>query len=248
MGFGLIIIGDELLSGKRQDKHFAQVIRLLGARGLALDWCRVIGDEARLIVNTLRETMATDDAVFCCGGIGVTPDDLTRACAAEAAGVPLQRHPEAVQEIEARYGAGLSPARLRLAELPAGSTIIPNPFNGVPGFSLGRHHFLPGFPEMAWPMMEALLDGAYRHLHRPRPPVEHAMQVQAREGQLLALMEECVRRYPDCRLSSLPELDPERPRLELAVRGEEGRAGEALVFLQQGLAALGIAWRALPAR
>lgn len=248
MGFGLIIIGDELLSGKRQDRHFAQVISLLRARGLALDWCRIIGDEARLIVTTLRETMATDDVVFCCGGIGATPDDLTRACAAEAAGVPLQRHPEAVKEIEARYGAEAHPTRLLLAELPAGSTLIPNPYNRIPGFSLGRHHFLPGFPEMAWPMMSALLDGEYRHLHRVRPPLEYAMRVQAREGQLLTLMEECVRRYPDCRLSSLPELDPERPRLELAVRGDQAAAAEAFAFLKQGLASLKIDWEALPAR
>jgi molybdopterin-biosynthesis enzyme MoeA-like protein len=243
MGFGLIVIGDELLSGKRQDKHFAHVIQLLGERGLSLDWCRIIGDEARLIVATLRETMAADDVVFCCGGIGATPDDLTRACAAEAAGVTLQRHPEAVKEIEAQYGEAAYPTRIRLAELPAGSTIIPNPINRVPGFSLGRHHFLPGFPEMAWPMMRALLDGEYRSLHRARPPVDFGMTVYAREGQLLSLMEECVRRFPDCRLSSLPTLDPVRPQLELAVRGEEERAAAARAFLQQGLAALGVEWR-----
>jgi len=192
--------------------------------------------------------MATDDVVFCCGGIGATPDDLTRACAAEAAGVPLQRHAEAVMEIEGRYGADAYPARMLLAELPAGSTLIPNPVNRFPGFSIGRHHFLPGFPEMAWPMMSALLDGVYRDLQRAQPPVEYAMKVHAREGQLLALMQDCVRRFPDCSLSSLPEFATERPRLELAVRGEEQQAAEAFAFLQRSLADLGIEWRALPPR
>ena len=248
MGFGLIIIGDELLSGKRQDRHFAQLIRLLAERGLSLGWCRVIGDKAPLIVTTLRETMATDDVVFCCGGIGATPDDLTRACAAEAAGVTLQRHPEAVMEIEARYGVDADPGRMLLADLPAGSTIIPNPVNRFPGFTIGRHHFLPGFPEMAWPMMSALLDGMYRTLQRTQPPVEYAMKVHAREGQLLALMQDCVRRFPDCSPSSLPEFATERPRLELAVRGEAKKAAEAFTFLQRKLADLGFEWRALPAR
>lgn len=246
MRFGAVIIGDELLSGKRQDKHFAETIRILAERGMELGWCRIIGDDPPLIVETLRQTMASEDVVFCCGGIGATPDDHTRACAARAAGVALQAHPEAVREIEARFGDDAYPQRIRLAELPAGSDIIPNPYNRIPGFSLGRHHFLPGFPEMAWPMIAWVLDRCYGHLHRARPPIERGITVWAREGELLSLMEAFTRRYPHCRLSSLPELNPDQPRLELGVRGEETEVAAAMDYLQRELAKRGCKWQ--PAR
>ena len=87
MNFGLIIVGDEILSGKRQDKHLPKVIELLSARGLALSWARYIGDERPGITAALRDAFASGDAVFCCGGIGATPDDHTRQCAAAASGV-----------------------------------------------------------------------------------------------------------------------------------------------------------------
>jgi molybdopterin-biosynthesis enzyme MoeA-like protein len=243
MRFGTIIIGDELLSGKRQDKHFSRVIHVLAERGLELGWCRIIGDDPGLIVETLRQTMASDDMVFCFGGIGATPDDHTRACAAQAAGVALEPHAEAVKAIEARFGEAAYPQRIRLAELPVGSAVIPNPYNRIPGFSLSHHHFLPGFPEMAWPMMTWLLDRYYRHLHREQPPIERSMVVWAREGELLPLMQTFVENHPRCRLSSLPELNPDRPRLELGVRGEETDVRAAVGYLQHELTAQGITWQ-----
>jgi len=246
--FGLIVIGDEILSGKRRDKHFSQLIQMLAERGLELGWCRIIGDDPELITETLRQTMQCKDAVFCCGGIGATPDDYTRACAAEAARVSLHLHPEAVKEIEARYGEAVTPTRMRLAELPVGSTIIPNPINRIPGFSLGDHHFLPGFPEMAGPMMAWLLDHRYRDFHRSQPLVERGFRVWAKEGELLALMEDCVRRFPTCRLSSLPQLVGDPPSLELAVRGDIDDVSPAMDYLQEGLSALGCEWQELPAR
>ncbi len=242
MKTGLIVIGDEILSGKRQDRHFARTIELLRERGMELGWCRIVGDDPALIVATLRQTMASPDLVFSCGGIGATPDDHTRLCAARAAGVELARHPEAVAEMEARFGPGLSPARDLLAHLPAGSQIIPNPYNRVPGFSMGHHHFLPGFPEMAWPMMAWLLDHRYSHLHRAAPDSERILIVQAREGELLEMMEDFVARYPACRLSSLPELGRE-PVLELGVRGASAEVEAALHYWQAGLTARHIVWR-----
>ena len=243
MSFGAIIIGDELLSGKRQDRHFPQLVRVLAERGLELCWCRVIGDDPGLIIQTLRQTMAGDDVVFCFGGIGATPDDHTRACAAQAVGVTLALHAEAVKEIEARFGAGAYPQRIRLAELPVGSTIIPNPYNRIPGFSLGHHHFLPGFPEMAWPMMIGLLDQQYQRLQRAIPPIERSLVVWAREGTLLPLMQDFIQRHPSCRLSSLPELNMDRPRLELGVRGEKEDVAAAMDYLQHALAALNVEWQ-----
>src|SRR6478609_2469289 len=102
MGFGVIIIGDEILSGRRADKHLPKIIELLASRGLALDWAEYIGDDPERITATLARTFAADDVVFSTGGIGATPDDHTRQCAAQALGVPLALHPEAAELIRAR--------------------------------------------------------------------------------------------------------------------------------------------------
>ena len=95
MNIGLIIVGDEILSGRRQDKHLAKVIEILAARGLALAWARYLGDDRAAIADALRQAFASGDLVFSCGGIGATPDDHTRQSAAAALGRPLQLHPEA---------------------------------------------------------------------------------------------------------------------------------------------------------
>ena len=89
MGFGLIVVGDEILSGRRQDKHFSKVVELLGARGLQLAWAEFVGDEPSRLTATLQRSFAGEDIVFSCGGIGATPDDHTRQCAAAALDVPL---------------------------------------------------------------------------------------------------------------------------------------------------------------
>ena len=107
MNIGLIIIGDEILSGKRQDKHLAKVIELLGARGLALSWARYAGDDRAMITPVLRDAFASGDLVFSCGGIGATPDDHTRQCAAAALGVPLVLHPGARELISSACAMSL---------------------------------------------------------------------------------------------------------------------------------------------
>lgn len=244
--FGLIVIGDEILRGKRQDKHFAHAIDMLRTRGLDLAWCRIIGDVEERITRTLRETLANDDVVFCCGGLGNTPDDLTRPCAARAAGVELVRHPDAVAEIEGRFGAGAYPTRILMADVPQGSRIIPNPYNRVPGFSFDHHHFLPGFPQMAWPMMEWVMDTYYRELADPDPPREKRLRLTGiGEGDLLDLMQALVARYPGLGLSSLPELREGGPRLEFGLRARSPVLEPAWVELLQALAARGLVWEEL---
>ena len=241
--FGVFIIGDEILSGKRQDKHLARVIGALAGRGLALAWARYLGDERDRIAAALRETLATPDVVFSFGGIGATPDDHTRQAAAQAAGVPLELHPEAKAEIEARFGAEAYPRRIRMGEFPAGSLIVPNPFNRVPGFSLGNHHFLPGFPEMSWPMLEWLLDTRYGHLRRTEREVDEAILVrEAGESQLVDLMNVIVSRYPQLKLFSLPHLGPGQRHIELGVRGEAMAVARAMVEIRAGVAGSGFPW------
>lgn len=246
MQFGAVIIGDEIMSGKRQDRHMARAIEILKERGLQLSWCQYLGDDPDHITATLRGTFATDDTVFCFGGIGATPDDHTRQCAARAAGVELALHPEAEAEIRARFGSEVTPNRLRMGEFPAGSAIIPNPHNRIPGFSLGRHYFLPGFPEMAWPMMAWVLDANYRQFFEPGSIAESSIIVRgAGESQLIDLMNECQARFPRLKVFSLPRIGADR-YIELGVRGEPGQAAAAIADLKRGVSALGFGWSEAP--
>jgi molybdopterin-biosynthesis enzyme MoeA-like protein len=176
---GLIIIGDEILSGRRQDKHLTKAIELLNERGLALSWVRYVGDDPARITEDVRFALDSGDVVFSFGGIGATPDDHTRACAGAALGVPLALHPEARTLILDRCramaeseGIPFDPndadtqRRLDMGVFPQGARIIPNPYNQIPGFSLqGRVHFVPGFPVMAWPMVAWVLDQWHPELH-----------------------------------------------------------------------------------
>ncbi|MEO8486699.1 MAG: molybdopterin-binding protein [Betaproteobacteria bacterium] len=233
---GVVIVGDEILSGKRQDRHLAHAIGTLGARGLAIDWARYVGDDRGCLTALFRETLGSGALVFSFGGIGATPDDHTRQAAAAALGVPLERHPEAVAEIEARFGADAYPHRVLMAEFPAGAAIVPNPFNRIAAFSVRDHHFLPGFPQMAWPMMDWVLDTRYPALRRDKP-VERAIAVyDAGESQLLPLMDENVARFPRVKLFSLPAFLPDGGRrIELGVRGPREEADRALEHLVAGV-------------
>ncbi len=246
MNIGILIIGDEILSGKRKDGHFAHVVEALAKRGLELSWCRIVGDVPVRIVQNLRETYASGDLVFCFGGIGATPDDHTRQCAAEAADVPMQRHPDAVREIEAQFGPDAYPRRILMADLPSGSVIIPNPVNRVPGFSLRHHHFMPGFPQMAWPMMEWVLSTRYPDLRGLAPEREEIFTaLDVSESFLLDLMNDFVARYPQVRFSSLPHLGADGARrIEFGLRGRNTEVAEALSFLQGGIAERGYRWQA----
>ena len=255
MNFGLIIIGDEILSGKRQDKHLPKVVELLGARGLALAWARYVGDERRLITTCLRDAFASGDAVFSCGGIGATPDDHTRQCAAAALGVALALHPEAkalitqrMQEQAAEKGVAFDPDapdnvhRLNMGVFPTGAQIIANPFNRIPGFSVGEVHFVPGFPVMAHPMIEALLDGRYRPLHGSLQEAERSVIVYgAMEASLTPLMEALERDHAGVRIFSLPSVaHPVHGRhIELGVKGKAPLLPAAYADLLAGLAAVG---------
>jgi len=250
MAVGILVIGDEILSGKRQDKHFAKAIEILGARGIELDWAEYLGDDPARITATLRRTFATGDVVFSFGGIGATPDDHTRQCAAAALGRPLARHPDAVKEIVARFGEGAYPRRVLMAEFPEGADVVPNPVNRIAGFSVGTHYFLPGFPEMAWAMMEWALDTKHRALFRDRLPFEEAIIVSgAGESDLLEIMNAVVRDYPELKLSSLPTFSGGGARLiELAVRGDPARVPVAMAFVRDGIAKLGYSFSDRPAK
>ncbi|MFT4099875.1 MAG: molybdopterin-binding protein [Burkholderiaceae bacterium] len=255
MAFGLIIVGDEILSGKRQDKHFARIVELLRARGLSLAWAHIVGDDRPALVELLRRTFAGGDVVFCCGGIGATPDDHTRQAAAAALGLPLALHPEAAALISARVaemsarGRGSADMtlpdnrqRLKMGEFPAGAEIIPNPFNRIPGFRVRHHWFVPGFPVMAWPMLEAVLDLHYRHLFHRESAGDRSMIVHGlAESTITPLMESVERDFPMVRVYSLPSVGQGggRRHIELGVKGDRVSLRTAFERLREGVLALG---------
>jgi molybdopterin-biosynthesis enzyme MoeA-like protein len=242
MAVGVFIIGDEILSGKRQDKHLAHVIGALRARGMALAWAHYLGDERPRLVEAFRRSFAGADVVFSFGGIGATPDDHTRQAAAEALGVGLEIHPDARREIEARFGADAYPKRILMGEFPVGAEAVPNPYNRIPGFALRDHWFLPGFPEMSWPMLDQILDGRYGHLHTSVPEVDRAILVrEAGESQLIDLMDRVVAAWPQLKLFSLPHLgDGGAGRhIELGVRGAAAAVEAAMAQLRDGVTAAG---------
>lgn len=242
---GALIIGDEITRGKRQDKHFSKLIEILATRGLVLDWAMYLGDDRVRLGDTLRCTLATDDIVFSFGGIGVTPDDHTRQAAAAGAGVPLQLHPDAEREIRSRMaevGYEVTPERLELGSFPAGSRIIPNPYNRIPGFSFKHHHFLPGFPQMSWPMAEWVLDTYYADRFHANPSAEAAILVwEGLEGTLLPLMKQIEAEFSDLKVFSLPFLGSEsrRRHIELGVRGRPEQVPGAMDVIRREVAALG---------
>lgn len=250
---GLIIVGDEILSGRRQDKHLVKVIELLAARGMQLAYANYVGDERASITAALKRAFESGDVVFSTGGIGATPDDHTRQCAAAAFGVPLVLHPgakalilERMAEIAKDTGVSFEPERpdnlhrLNMGVFPANAELIPNPYNKIAGFSVQNVHFVPGFPVMAWPMIEWVLDNRYAELHNLQTSVERSVIVfGAMEATLTPLMEQIELDHPGVKVFSLPSVDhPEYGRhIDLGVKGAGAESLVAFTALLLGLEA-----------
>lgn len=248
----LIIVGDEILSGRRQDKHFSKVIELLSERGLQLSGAEFLADDREILTAALRRSFASSDIVLCCGGIGATPDDHTRQSAAAALDLPLTLHPEAEEAITLRVAEmaaeGKAPAdmsaaenqqRLQMGMFPEGCEVVPNPYNRIPGFFIQDHTFVPGFPVMAWPMLEWTLDTRYRSLHHIQMRVEHSfLAFGLPESRIAPVMQALQLRWTGVTAFSLPTVG-QTPHLELGVKGDPGEAAEALAFLRDEVMRLG---------
>ncbi len=255
--FGLIIIGDEIMSGKRTDKHLPKVIELLAERGLQLDYAEYVGDSPERITATLKRAFDSGDVVFSTGGIGATPDDHTRQCAAKALGVDLALHPQAETLIRERMqdtardsGTTYEPShpdnihRLNMGVFPHGARIIVNPYNKIPGFTCvgktgqGAVHFVPGFPVMAWPMVASVLDLYYGHLFQKSAFVEKSVIVfGSMEAMLTPLMLELEKNHAGIKVFSLPSVDhPTYGRhIELGVKGSPEDVERAYPAMLAGL-------------
>ncbi len=218
----LIIIGDEILSGRRADKHFEFARDLLAERHLSLASVRYVGDDTTELVKTLQESFARSDVItFVFGGIGATPDDKTRQAAAVALGLPLVRHAQGVAEIEAQFGAEAYPIRVRMADFPEGASLIPNPVNRVSGFAIQSHYFMPGFPQMSWPMMRWVLDTHYPNLMGVSQQVSSILVHGQSESLWVEWMDQFEQRFPQLKIYSLPHLGEDGSRhIELGCAGD----------------------------
>jgi len=253
---GIIIIGDEILSGKRSDKHLPKFIELLNERGLQLAWAEYVGDSPERITQVLARAFASGDVVFSCGGIGATPDDHTRQCAAQALGVPLALHPEAkslilerMRDVALEQGVAFEPDRndnlhrLNMGTFPQGAQIIHNPYNKIPGFTCqgaqqGLVHFVPGFPVMAWPMMQEKLDVYCQTWGAAPKRIEKSVIVfGAMEASLTPLMEFIELQHAGIKVFSLPSVDHPKwgKHIELGVKGSESQVEAAFQALKDGL-------------
>jgi len=258
--FGLIVIGDEILSGKRQDKHMSKMIELLSERGLSLSWARYLPDDPAQITACLKDTFVSGDVVFSTGGIGATPDDHTRQCAALALGTKTQLHPSAQELIAGRIQAMAegdpikanlntpeNQHRFKMGEFPIGSEIIPNPYNQIPGFRIKEHYFVPGFPVMAAPMMAWCLDHFYKDLFHQENWSERSFIVpKGIESTLTPLMERIEGSFPGVKVFSLPSVgDPTRGgvfaerHIELGIKGKADLLESAWLALRTGTESLG---------
>jgi molybdenum cofactor synthesis domain-containing protein len=262
--FGLIIVGDEILSGKRADKHMPKLIELLAERGLSLSYAHYVGDDPQRITSMLREAFQSGDVVFSCGGIGATPDDHTRQCAAQALGLELSLHPQAeafirqrIQDQAQQSGQPYEPNdpqhihRLNMAMFPVGAEIIPNPYNNIAGFQCStqdpqvlashpwaRVYFVPGFPVMAWPMMEWVLQTYCQPWFDLSAWVEKSVIVfGAMEAALTPIMIELEKTFEGVKVFSLPSVDhPDYGRhIELGVKGRPELAQPAYEAMIQHL-------------
>jgi len=198
----VLIIGDEVLSGRTQDTNLNTIARFLAALGVDLIEARTVGDRKSQIVDNLNALRAAHDYVFTTGGIGPTHDDITADAVASAFGVALPEHPDALAILERRYGAGeFNAARRRMARIPEGGTLIANPVTDAPGFQIGNVFVMAGVPKIMTAMLE---DVAHRLRHGA---VVHARTVRVTgvgEGNIADLLTAAARARRDLSFGSYP--------------------------------------------
>jgi molybdenum cofactor synthesis domain-containing protein len=197
----VLIIGNEILSGRTQDANLAFLARGLNEVGIRLREARVIPDEAGVIVSTVNEVRRAFDYVFTTGGIGPTHDDITAQCIADAFGVALIVHPEARRLLETHYPPGhLNEARLRMAMAPEGAALLPNPISRAPGFQIGNVFVLPGVPSI----MQGIFEQLKRRLVGGETLLSRSISCQLAEGTLAEELGALQERYPDLEIGSYP--------------------------------------------
>jgi len=229
----VLIIGDEILSGRTQDTNLRDIARYLGVLGVDVAEARTVPDVLEEIVAALNALRERYDYVITTGGIGPTHDDITADAVAAAFGVPLEEHPEIVAMLEARFGDQLNAARRRMARVPVGGTLVKNPVQGPPGFTIGNVFVLAGVPQI----MRGMLEDVGPRLRGGRPVVSKTVRVEGSgEGAIAAPLEAVAKAHPAMSLGSYPFFTPEGYGSNLVLRGRD--ADEVAQAVDELIAAL----------
>ena len=209
--------------------------------GLCLSKVDYIPDDLDIIRKTIKEKVGA--IVFCFGGIGATPDDCTRYAAALAHKKIIAQHPQAKLLIENQFGKDTYPKRILMADLPKNSQLIPNVINNIPGFFINHHYFMPGFPEMAWPMIEWVINNQYKCLINAKDIEDQSIWLDdLSESMLIDTMNEIEKRNKEIKIYSLPKLSPKKT-LELGIKGSSMNVKMAMQDLKSKLKELKFNWR-----
>ncbi|WP_374468923.1 competence/damage-inducible protein A [Phenylobacterium sp.] len=235
---GVLIIGDEILSGRTQDTNLRDIARYLGVHGVDLAEARTVPDVLEEIVAALDALRSRYDYVITTGGIGPTHDDITADAVAAAFGVELVEHPEILAMMEARWGDQLNAARRRMARVPVGGELVKNPVQGPPGFAIGNVFVLAGVPAI----MRGMLEDVGPRLKGGKVTLSRTVRVEGSgEGQIAAPLEAVAKAHPDMSLGSYPFFTPEGYGSNLVLRGRDPEALEqAVAELIAALEAAGV--------
>jgi molybdenum cofactor synthesis domain-containing protein len=220
---GLLVIGDEILSGRTKDKNIGYIADYLTAIGIDLKEVRVISDDEHAIVSALNALRETHDYVFTTGGIGPTHDDITAECVAKAFGVPIDYHPEAVailKERMAKIGGELNEARMRMARIPEGATLVANKVSGAPGFWIGNVVVMAGVPSI----MQAMLDEVAPKLKTGTKLLSVSIRADAKEGDVGTELGAIAKAHPETIIGSYPFFDEKiGPNTNIVMRARDSQ-------------------------
>jgi len=219
----LLVIGDEILSGRTKDKNIGYTADYLTALGIDLKEVRVVSDEEPAVVAALNALRSAYDYVFTTGGIGPTHDDITADCVAKAFGVPLDVHPEAVailKERLAKTGGELNEARLRMARIPRGASLVANKVSGAPGFWMGNVITMAGIPSV----MQAMLDEVAPKLKTGTKLLSVSIRADAKEGDVGSELGAIAKAHPETIIGSYPFFDEKLgPNTNIVVRARDAQ-------------------------
>lgn len=233
----LVIIGDEILSGRTQDANLAYLAKWLNIQGIRLKEARVVADDMAAIGEAVNACLGAHDYVFTTGGIGPTHDDITVDAVALALGVPAVLHPQAVDILKRYYGDRITEARLRMARVPEGAELIPNPETGAPGIRCGRLFIMAGVPKITQGMLRGL-DGK---LAGGRPVISRAVGAWAQESQVAELLAHVQDSHEGVQVGSYPFWREGKGGANFVLRSvDEDRLAAAIEALKTGLEASGI--------
>ena len=232
----MLVIGDEILSGRTRDSNMHHLAMALTEHGLVLAEARVVADDHTAIVAAVNALRGAYDHVFTSGGIGPTHDDITAEAVAAAFGVPITQRADAMALLGAHYerqGVPFNEARQRMARIPDGAVLIDNPVSIAPGFSLGNVHVMAGVPRI----FEAMLAGVLSGIAHGKPLLSRSLRMLKGEGEIATSFAACAALYPDLSMGSYPFNTNGAFGTNLVIRGTDAdRLDAALLALQALLA------------